>query len=237
MTLLAIETSGFTGGVAIIAGRSTTSELIVGSKATYSRRLLKSIIFLLEETGITWNDIEAVAVSLGPGSFTGLRIGLATAKGLCLSTGARLVGVPTLDVLAQNGAIFHGPIICPVMDARRGQVYTAIYSVARDGGVKRVSEYLLLLPSDLPGHLPAHQGILFLGSGLSKYSETFDDLFGQNAFFAPEPFWYPRPFFCGLLGLSRLGDASGADDPLDLTPLYLRPSEAEEKKRANEKAS
>ncbi len=237
MTLLAIETSGFTGGVAIISDHQTRGELIIGSKSTYSRRLLKSIIFLLEETGCTWDDITEVAVSLGPGSFTGLRIGLATAKGLCLSTGANLFGVPTLDVLAQNGLLSPTPVICPLMDARRGQLYTALYRNKGEGILERVSDYLVVKPQELHTHLPFREKVLFLGPGLLNYRQSISDIFNDRVLFAPEPFWYPRPLFCGLLALSRHEQGVSPDDPISLTPLYLRLSEAEEKKRASEKAS
>ncbi len=172
MTLLAIETSGFTGGVAIISDHQTRGELIIGSRSTYSRRLLKSIIFLMEEAECTWDDITEVAVSLGPGSFTGLRIGLATAKGLCLSTGATLFGVPTLDVMAQNGLLSPAPVICPVMDARRGQLYAALFRNKGKGILERVSDYLVVKPQELHRHLPSHERVLFLGPGLLSYRQS-----------------------------------------------------------------
>ncbi len=237
MTLLAIETSGFTGGVAIISDHQIRGELIIGSRSTYSRRLLKSIIFLMEEAECTWEDVTEVAVSLGPGSFTGLRIGLATAKGLCLSTGATLFGVPTLDVMAQNGLLSPTPLICPVMDARRGQLYAALYRNKGKGILERVSDYLVVKPQELHKHLPSHERVLFLGPGLLSYRQSISDILGDRALFAPEPFWYPRPLFCGLLALSRREQGVSPDDPISLTPLYLRLSEAEEKKRASEKAS
>ncbi len=237
MTLLAIETSGFTGGVAIISDHQARGELIIGSKSTYSRRLLKSIMFLMEEAECSWEDVTEVAVSLGPGSFTGLRIGLATAKGICLSTGATLFGVPTLDVIAQNGLLSPAPVICPLMDARKGQLYAALYRNKGKGILERVSDYLVVKPQELHEHLPSHESVLFLGPGLLSYRQSISGILGERALFAPEPFWYPRPLFCGLLALSRREQGVPPDDPISLIPLYLRLSEAEEKKRASEKAS
>ncbi len=236
MVTLAIETSGFTGGVAILGRDGLEGELVVGSKKTYSRRLLGSIMFLMKELDLGWKDVDGVCVSLGPGSFTGLRIGVATAKGICLSTGASIVGIPSLDILAQNAVLFSSGHICPVIDARRGQIYCSLY--ASDGGfVKRRSPYLVISPDELQGRLPEKGGILFLGSGLDPYLKKISAIFGKRAIFAPRNLWHPRPSICALMGKKRLEEQGRADDPVTLAPLYLRLSEAEEKKkRGNEKA-
>ncbi len=236
MAVIAIETSGLTGGVALWDKGGSSGEIIVGSKSTYSRRLMRSILFLLEETGVEWQALDTVAVSLGPGSFTGLRIGLATAKGLCLSTGASIIGVPTLDVLAQNGVFGpNGSLICPVIDARKGQIYCAIYSTDSNWA-KRITDYLVINPQELINYAQGHERIFFLGSALSTYLDVIKDIYGDRAVIAPQYLWYPRPLLCAYLG-KRLIDVNGPHDPLTLTPLYLRLSDAEEKKRANEKAT
>ncbi len=236
MAVLSIETSGFTGGVAVSEEGGPWAELTVGSKSTYSRRLMRAIIFILEETGLGWKDIDTVAVSLGPGSFTGLRIGLSTAKGLCLATGAAIVGVPTLDILAQNAALApKDSLICPVIDARRGQIYCALYRPGQ-GLARRISDYLVINPRELVGKVSETCQIVFLGTGLAPYKQTIAELFGNRAVIAPKHLWYPRPFLCANMGKEMIKAGQGPQDPVTLSPLYLRLSEAEEKKKANEEA-
>ncbi len=236
MATLAIETSGFTGGVAILARDDLSAELLVGSKSTYSRRLIRAIIFLLKETGLGWHDVDTVAVSLGPGSFTGLRIGLSSAKGLCLATGASIIGVPTLDILAQNASFaINDGLICPVIDARRGQIYCALYRPGQSWA-KRISEYLVIRPHELADHVLGSSQIIFLGSALEHYGHELVELLGNRAVITPRHLWYPRPIVCASMGKDMVSSGQGPQDPVTLSPLYLRLSEAEEKKKANEKA-
>jgi len=236
MVVAAIETSSPHGGVALVDGETVIAEVSALSRKTYSKRLLRSISYVLEESGLGWQDLDSVAVGLGPGSFTGLRIGLATAKGLCRATGASLVGIPTLDILAYQGVLSSEALICPVIDARRSQLYCAIYQ-CESGSLDRISDYMMLYPQELPEKIPPGAEVLFLGSGLSAYGELLESFLGKRARFAPECFWYPRPALCGVLAGKRLSAGMAPDDPLTLVPLYIRPSDAEEKKRAREKAA
>ncbi len=236
MVILSIETSSFSGGVALLSHDAILGEIWATSKKTYSRRLLKAIVYLMDETGVTWSEINSVAVGLGPGSFTGLRIGLATAKGLCLATGASIVGIPTLDTIACQGMLDPQCLICSMIDARRGQIYCAIYR-AGDTLPVRTSDYMLLHPEELLDKLPSESCVLFIGSGLSTCQDLISTKMGERARFAPGHLAVPRPGFCGILARERLAGGGAPDDPSTLKPLYLRPSDAEENKRARKKAA
>ncbi len=128
LLILAIETGAGCGGVSLtrggFSGGRVIGEYSLQPETSHSRRLLGSVAALMAAAGVAWTDLDALAVSLGPGSFTGLRIGLAAAKGLAMATGLPLVGVPGLDALAA-GMPMPGWRLCPVLDARKGQVYAA----------------------------------------------------------------------------------------------------------------
>jgi len=231
MIVFSIETTGFTGGVAVLKDKEIIGEIVTGSKLTYSRRLLKAIKYLLNELELDWKQIDLIATSLGPGSFTGLRIGVATAKGLCLSTAADIIGVPTLDILAHGLLPFSG-LICPVVDARKRQVYTCCYRA--DGlELKRLTSFKVIEPHMLLELVPKDENIIFLGTGLNIYREEIEGLFGKRGTIAPNYLWHPSPRICAILG-KDLYLKGKKDDPLSITPLYLRLSEAEENKLKNQ---
>ena len=144
MRVLAIDSSGLTATVAIVDETETIAEYTVNYKKTHSQTLLPMIDEMVKMTETDLNTIDAIAVAGGPGSFTGLRIGSATAKGLGLALGKPLIHVPTVDGLAYN---VYGceDLICPIMDARRNQVYTGIYTFSKKAGEKEGFEQGLLL--------------------------------------------------------------------------------------------
>ncbi len=223
--ILAIETASPAGGVAIV-GKTVYAEVFLATSLTHSRRLLTAVDYLLHHLELDLEDLSGVAVSIGPGSFTGLRIGLATAKGLALATGLPLVGIETLKALAAQAPFFPG-LICPCLDARRRQVYTAIY---RWEG-KRLEEILapaLMAPEKLLTHLKGK--VLFLGDALKAYGKLWAQALGEDFETAPAQSLWPRAATVGLLGRAKIL-AGQEDDPHRLVPLYLRPSEAELKFR------
>ena len=231
MLILSVETSSLTGGAAITSSGRVLGETLLSSRKTYSRRLAGGILWLMNELEICWEDFDLIATGLGPGSFTGLRIGLATAKGFALANSIPLLGVPTLDVIAQNAFMENYRIICPVMDARRKQVYTSLYKPGFPGSPERIQDYLATDPSSLKNLIPLDSTVLFLGDGLAPYGEQLRSLFGQRAVFAPEHLWYPSPALTGLIAEQRVSAGYHTTDPALLVPLYCRLSEAEEKKR------
>lgn len=225
--VLAIETASPCGGVAIV-GENVLGEIVLASPETHSKRLLLACSYLLERLGLKLEDLSALAVSIGPGSFTGLRIGLATAKGLHFATGLPLVGVETLRALASNALLFPG-LICPALDARRGQIYTALYKPENED-LKEILPPSLLPPEKLIPYLKGP--VLFLGDGAQKFAPLFEEALGEGFRLAPAHLAHPRPSAVGFIGRKRV--LSGKlDDPLKLLPLYLRPSEAELKRGKN----
>jgi tRNA threonylcarbamoyladenosine biosynthesis protein TsaB len=235
MACLALETSGMVCGVSVVSRQSILGEVVISSRETYSRRLFGSILWLLDQLKLEWDEIELIAVSLGPGSFTGLRIGISAAKGFCLARDIPIFGISTLEVLAENADPKDTRIVCPVMDARRGQIYTALFE-SKDNELHCITDYLTISPGELLHLVPEDREVLFLGCGLSIHKGYLDRLFGKRAVFAPEYLWYPRPAVLGIVSESRMSRGEEPADPYTLVPVYCRLSDAEEKRRARQVA-
>jgi tRNA threonylcarbamoyladenosine biosynthesis protein TsaB len=176
----------------------------------------------MRDAGIGWPEVDGIAVSLGPGSFTGLRIGMATAKGLAAAAGTGLYGVSTLDLLAA-GSLSAG-LICSVVDARKKQVYTALYRGDGAGSVSRLTEPQVLSPVEFAATID--QPVLMVGDGAVLYAELFAERLGGLFCLAPAPVNQVSAVWLGFLAadLWRRGEA------LDLaasSPLYIRRSDAE----------
>ncbi len=231
MLILSVETSSLTGGAAITSSGGVLGETLLSSRKTYSRRLAGGILWLMNQLDICWEDLDLIAAGLGPGSFTGLRIGIAAAKGFALANSIPVFGVPTLDIIAQNAFVEDFRLICPVMDARRKQVYTSLYKPGFPHSPERILDYLAVDPASLKELIPMDSDVFFLGDGLASYGELLQTLFGDRAVFAPEHLWYPSPALTGHMAERRLMNGYQAINPALLVPLYCRLSEAEEKKR------
>ncbi len=219
--VLAIETSQLCGGVAIVEDE-VLGEVILSSKETHSKRLLSAISYLLKRLGLKLKDLSAIAVSIGPGSFTGLRIGLATAKGLCLGSGIPLIGIGTLEAMAANIYLIDRPI-CPIIDARRKQIYTAIYRF-KNSQPEEILPPSLIFPKKLVPFIK--EETIFLGDGLKQYGSYLSEALGKKFIPAPSHLAHPRPAAVGYLAWQRIL-RNETDDPQTLVPIYLRPSEAE----------
>jgi len=227
MRILALETSTLTGGVALLDGDCLVAEYTLSVRATHSERLMAAVDRLLNDSGCGVETLEGVAVSIGPGSFTGLRIGVSTAKGLGMALGIPLVGVPTLDALA--ALLPHaGDPVCPILDAKKGELYTSLFHWEGNRMV-RDWEYLALTPEDLCSRLSG--SVVFVGDGVSAFGDLLARALGPRAKLAPPARRLPSAACVAQLGHERLlnGETVG---PASLTPLYIRPSEAELKRRA-----
>lgn len=222
MLVLGVETSTMQGGAALVGEGGLRSEYTLNVEATHSERLLPTIDRMLGDAGIGLDALSGIAVSIGPGSFTGLRIGLGTVKGLAYATGLPVVGVPTLEALASS-IPFARVQVCPVLDARKQEVYAALFRVA-GGGLVRIMEDSALEPEALCARV--RRPTIFLGDGLAVYGDLFRRLLGDRMLIPPPSSRGARPACVAELGRQRL--LRGERDPVDaLVPRYLRPSEAE----------
>lgn len=227
MVVLGIESSGMHGGVALVGEAGAIGEYTLNIEATYSERLLPAVDRLLADAGLSMAGVEGIAVAVGPGSFTGLRIGLSTAKGLAWAAGLPLVGVPTLRARAWS-LPFCRLAICPILDARKGEVYCALFRW-EDRSLVQTMEDSALAPEALVARIA--EPTLFVGDGVAVHGPLLARGLGPRAVFPSMAVAGPRPAAVAALGRERLlqGDR---DEPASLVPRYIRPSEAELKRAA-----
>ena len=174
---------------------------------------------VLGEAGLALEDVEGIAVSIGPGSFTGLRIGLALAKGLAFAGGLPLVGVPTLEALAWVADAAPGTSVCAALDARKREAYAALFAVEA-GGLRRVTPDLALAPEALAARLP--RPCTLVGDA----GEVYGAVLGAHARLLPFATHHPRGGMVARLGAARLA-AGEAANVGTLEPIYVRPPDAE----------
>jgi tRNA threonylcarbamoyladenosine biosynthesis protein TsaB len=212
--VLALETSGAVGSAAVRLEDGTVHEEVFPEGTTHGTGLLPACEAALAAVGREVRAVEVVAVSLGPGSFTGLRVGVSAAKGLAFALGCDLLGVSTLDVLAHGaGGVAEGTIV-PVLDARRGHVHAALYSRERDA-IIRLSEDLVLPPDRLAAQLESP--VTLLGDGLRRYPEVLAGI-GRVL---PEETWRARAAL--VADIAARDHAAGRRDPVHaVEPRYRR---------------
>ena len=221
MRILGIETATLTGGAALLDGERVVGEVTLSVALQHSERLLAMVDRLLGDCGWTLAALDGIAVSIGPGSFTGLRVGLATAKGLAFASGLPIVPVPTLDALAASLPFADAPV-CPLLAARKGEVYVSLYRWA-DARMERLWDYLALPPAEAARRLTAP--VIVLGDGVEACRPHLAAL-GPGVRTAPPARRLPSAAVVGQLGAERLAAGETADADA-LVPLYLRPPEAE----------
>jgi len=220
--LLAIEASTDHGSIAVTSGEYSLGEQTIRSRATLSKRLLPMVRDLLAGLDLALDELDGVAVGLGPGSFTGLRIALATAKGLTMALGKPLLGVPSLDGLVAQLPFSAHPV-CAVTDARKGEVYAALYRTGQ-GQVERMSDYLVLPPERLSAMIDSPT--ILVGNGAILYRQVFAEHLGEKALITDPLVCFPRAASIGALGKLLFQEGSFLD-PLTAVPLYVRPSDAQ----------
>lgn len=225
MKVLAIDTSSIVATAAIIDEQKLVCEYVLNHKKTHSQKLMPIIKEILNASELSVKDIDLFAVAIGPGSFTGLRIGVATAKALAHSANKPIVGVPTLDALAYGIPYFKG-IICPILDAKREQVYTAMYKW-NNSRLERIGEYMALGIEELLEQLKEKkESIVFAGDGIFPFKETIFNVLGELANFAPKNCAMQRAVNTAQVGLEKYS-LGQVDDYMTLSPFYLRKSQAE----------
>ena len=225
MKVLGIDTSTSSGSVGLINDGEILSDYLLNIPVTHSERLLGAIEFVLKETRCPIENLEGWAISLGPGSFTGLRIGVSTVKGLAFATGKPVAGVSTLDVLASQIAPT-SYLICPILDARKKEVYTAFYRYEEDGSLRRQSNYQAIGPEELVKRIT--EQTIFLGDGVRTYRDFLLNSLPSLAIFPLAPLHVSRGSVVAKLG-SELLQKGECLDLSTFVPIYVRPSEAEMK--------
>lgn len=225
MKILGIDTSTSCGSVGLVIDEQVVSEYLLNISVTHSERLLGAIEFVLREARCPMEELDGWAISLGPGSFTGLRIGVSAIKGLAFATRKPVAGISTLDVLgSQISPTPH--LICPILDARKKEVYTAFYRYEEGKLLKRLSQYQTMRPEDLIKKI--EERTIFVGDGVKTYGDYIKKSLPSLSLFPPAPIHLPHGSTVARLGLELLLRG----EYLDLstfTPIYVRPSEAEVK--------
>jgi tRNA threonylcarbamoyladenosine biosynthesis protein TsaB len=241
--VLGIDTSGEYCSVGLARGGKILGEVREKAPQAHSDKLIPFIDKILKGNNLKIRDVNAVAVSLGPGCFTGLRVGAATAKALAQALEIPIIGIPTLDVIALNAINHRLPttdcIICPITDARKEQIYTAEYRCRMpDAGcrMKKITEDSVITIEDLlknPGSNIHNPGsVIFLGNAIPVYGDIIKQKFGSKAMFAPEELWYPSASNVAIEGYKKLQKNKKGDNLFKLKPIYVREPDIRKPKKS-----
>lgn len=234
MRILALDSSGLVATVAILEDDVTLAEYTVNYKKTHSQTLLPMLDEIVKMIEFDLDTVDAIAVSGGPGSFTGLRIGAATAKGLGLALNKPLINIPTVDGMAYN-LYGNTGLICPIMDARRNQVYTGLYRF-ENGEFQVVEEQMAIAVQDLIEKLNAYgEKVTFLGDGVPVYKNGLMNELKVEHYFAPAHMNRQRATAVGALAMEYFKDGK-VESAMEHKPDYLRLSQAE-RERAEKDAN
>ncbi len=226
MIILSLDSTEITSTAALTDGKRLLGQTVLTVGNTHSETLLPAIENLMKSTGLTYDRVELFACAAGPGSFTGVRIGAATVKGLAFGRNVPCVGVSALEALAYNLIGFDG-ILCPVMDARRSQLYNALFR-CRNGILERLTPDRTIAASELSEELKRYdEAILVNGGGTHILCEAAGGLPSLRP--APELLRYESAYSVALCALTAVENGLDLTDKTDLilAPTYLRPSQAE----------
>lgn len=228
MNVLSIDSSHYVLGIALINEEKVIGETITNIKKNHSVRVMPAIEKLLLECELTPKDLNKIVVAHGPGSYTGVRIGVTIAKSIAWSLQIPLVGISSLQVVAGAGRFFNG-LICPLFDARRGQVFTGLYKYVDDTFKVEESDRLMLIKDLIEKIKNKKSPTLFIGNDVSIHQQLLEEGLGEQAHFATIPQLNPRPSELAYFGLHEEG-VSG-EQLHAFVPQYLRLAEAEAKWR------
>jgi tRNA threonylcarbamoyladenosine biosynthesis protein TsaB len=223
MKVVGIETSGLIGNIAVCDGSTVVGKKTYGKNFSHGKEIVSSLKSIFNEIKWEPNDIDLIAVSIGPGSYTGLRIGVTCAKTLAYGLGKPVIDVPTLDVLVENVRDNNAKTICPVIDAKRKSVYACIYD-RNNNENRRITDFLIISPDGLIDMLP--ESTLIFGDGIAPYK----DIFSQKDLTIVEDEKLGIADAANVAGLGMERYEQGIRCEINaLAPLYLRKSEAEER--------
>ena len=232
MKVLGIDSSGLVASVAVVEDDILLAEYTVNYKKTHSQTLLPMLKEIGDMINLDLNSLDAIAIAAGPGSFTGLRIGSATAKGLGLALDKPIIPVPTVDGLAYDlwGT---DKIVCPIMDARRNQVYTGIYEFC-DGKLQILENQMAVSVTEIAEKLNAlGREVIFLGDGVPVYRKTLAEVMKIPYSFAPAHMNRQRASVAAVLGAQYYVQGR-AESAMEHKPDYLRLSQAERERKERE---
>lgn len=222
MIVLSMDSSSLVTTVALLRDEHVLGEFTINFKREHSVILMEKVEELLKDCEIDINDVDGFVVSKGPGSFTGLRIGMATVKGLSMGSNKPYVSVSSLDALAYSLLNFDG-LICPIMDALRDSVFTCIYKNV-DGNLTKVIDYSALSLEELASELNSKgEKVIFVGDAVYKHKNYFEENI-NNAVFAPNHLNLIKASSLGELGMIEL--KNGNFDDKNSAPLYLKKPQA-----------
>ena len=225
MKLIGIDSSGLVASVAIMEDDKLVAEYTVNNKKTHSQTLLPMLEEIVQSTGLDMKEIDAIAIAAGPGSFTGLRIGSATAKGLAQALGIPVVAVSSLEGLAAN---LYGTadLICPIMDARRAQVYTGLFQYEGERLETRLSDTAVAVTELIDILNEKGEPVIFLGDGVPVYQKLLEEGLKVPYRFAPSHMNRQRAGAVGVLAVQYFEEGR-VETSEEHKPEYLRKSQAE----------
>ena len=222
MRILAVDTATTSCSVAIVDNTSLLSEFTLAKEETHSKHLMDMIKAALRMSGLNFSDLDGFAVTRGPGSFTGLRIGISTIKGLAVASEKPVVGVSSLETLALQVS-YSRDLICPILDARRGEVYFSRYRFL-NGHLKKQTKERVAPPDQAVDDL--NESCLFVGNGAVVYKEMILEKMGEFASFAPLIQNTIRASTMAYLSMAKF-ENNDTDDIEKILPYYIRKSDAE----------
>lgn len=225
MIILAVDTTTFAGSVALLEKAKLLAEVNIDSPSTYSGRLLPAVDFILKTNRMNIKDMDGFALAAGPGSFTGIRIGLSTVKSFSYASGKPVAAVSTLKALAWKLRHPQNHLICSLLDAKKGEIYAALFE-SKAGKLKEIVPQGAYTPDHFFTLLPSNRIIFFIGNGIDAYRDKIFQYFKDKARFS-----HRSPFIAfeiGLLGSELLRKKKGVSAQ-ELKPIYFRKSQAEEK--------
>ena len=227
MNILSINTSTKQYSVAVMKDEIVSGEYILPSSPSHFSNLMPSIDDLLVKVGLVPQNIDALIVALGPGSFTGVRIGLSVAKGFSESLNIPISGIHTLVAMASQLSYLHEDI-CPLITSRKGEVFTAIFKWSDNGSIVRCKDDACLKVTNLSSII--ENKTIFIGNDFSNQGPIVKKQFGESHLLAPANLWNLKASSLGILGLKKL-QKYGSDNVEELVPIYLRGADIRPQKK------